>query len=90
MSMGAVYDGSSGSSCSSSDETESTLTERSGTSEVIEREFLMRMGGVVACGRESQQRVSRVHILQLRFSNRRPSSMVSAHLEKTAEGERIN
>lgn len=52
MSTGAVCDRSSTSSCSSSlDEMESTLAERSGTSDVINCEGLICKGGAVArCG----------------------------------------
>jgi len=37
------------------------------------------------CG-DLQQNVSRLYILQVRFSNRLPSWRVSAHLEKTGGG----
>ena len=69
----------------SSDAMESTLVDSSGMSFVPGRGLLMSIAGVVVnCGCDSQQKVSRFHIRQLRFSNRRPSSMESAHLEKTA------
>lgn len=70
----------------SSDEAESTLTDSSGMSAVRGLELERLISGVVVergCG--SQQNVSRFHILQLRFSSRRPSSIDSAHFEKTAE-----
>ena len=63
---------------------ESTLAERSGISDDVGLQLSMWIGGGFARGGfDSQQRVSRFHILQLRFSNLRPSSIVSAHLEKT-------
>lgn len=70
---------------STSDATESTLADNSGISLDFGRELTTLMAGVVAnCGCASQQKVSRFHNLQLRFSNLRPSSIDSAHLENTA------
>lgn len=40
------------------------------------------VAGIVAVG-SSQQKVSRFHTLQLKFSNRLPFSNDSAHFEKT-------
>lgn len=71
--------------CSASSEAiDSTLAESSGKSLDPGRLLSYSISGVVvSCGWCSQQNVSRFHILQLRFSNRRPSSIDSAHLEKT-------
>ena len=71
------------SSCSSSSEAaESTLADSSGISSGSRLDFwILRVGTVWSC---SQQKVSRFHNLQLRFSNRRPSSSDSAHFENTA------
>jgi len=60
-----------------SDSTDSILDESSGISPESRR--ARRISAV----RGSTQKVSRFHNLQLRFSSRRPSSMTSAHLEKT-------
>jgi hypothetical protein len=53
-------------------------------------EFLedMEIAGVVALASDmgSQQNVSLFHNLQLKFSNRRPSSNEPAHLENTRSG----
>jgi hypothetical protein len=48
----------------------------------------IEVAGVVALASEigSQQKVSRFHNLQLRFSRRRPSSREPAHREKTRRG----
>jgi len=68
---------------------ESKLRERPGISDDEYRpsESLAEteMVGVVALASDtgSQQNVSLFHILQLRFSNLRPSSNDAAHLEKT-------
>ena len=71
---------------SSTEEMESTLADRSGMSlELGLGRFISIAGVVASSGCDSQQKVSRFHILQLRFSNRRPSSIDSAHLEKTVE-----
>jgi hypothetical protein len=68
----------------SSDAAESTLDDNEGTSFGLGRRGRTSIAGVVArCGCASQQKVSRFHNLQLRFSNRFPSSIDSAHLEKT-------
>jgi len=72
----------------SSSANDSRLEERSGTSaEYRPSELLedMEIAGVVALASEtgSQQNVSLFHNLQLRFSNRRPSSNEPAHLENT-------
>ena len=77
----------------SSDAAESTLDDNEGTSFGLGRRGRTSMAGVVArCGCASQQKVSRFHNLQLRFSNLFPSSIDSAHLEKTGswESERLN
>lgn len=67
-----------------SDETESTLVDSSGTSLLRGLDLEKSIAGVVVnCGCDSQQSVSRFHIRQLKFSSRRPSSMESAHREKT-------
>lgn len=75
-----------GSSSGSSESSDSTLEESAGTS------FFLGLGGespiagvVASFGSVSQQSVSRAHIRQLRFSNLRPSSTVSAHFEKTEQ-----
>jgi len=82
-------DGDSSVASDSSDDTESTLAESSGTSLRPGLDVLMSIAGVVAnCGCVSQQRVSRFHIRQLRFSNRLPFSIDSAHFEKT--GANVN
>ena len=72
----------------SSSASESRLPDRLGTSAVYRPSELldeMEMAGVVALASEtgSQQKVSRFHNLQLRFSSLRPSSNDPAHLEKT-------
>jgi hypothetical protein len=73
----------------SSSAIESRLPERLGTS-VAYRPSELRaereMAGVVELASEmgSQQKDSLPHSLQLRFSNRRPSSSDAEHLEKTA------
>jgi hypothetical protein len=70
----------------SSDAAESTLEDNEGTSFGLGRRGRTSMAGVVArCGCASQQNVSRFHNLQLRFSNLFPSSIDSAHLEKTGK-----
>jgi hypothetical protein len=77
----------------SSDAAESTLDDNEGISFGLGRRGRTSMAGVVArCGCASQQKVSRFHNLQLRFSNLFPSSIDSAHLEKTGswESERLN
>jgi hypothetical protein len=72
-----------------SDVTESTLAESSGISLRSGQDRVMSIAGVVVnCGWDSQQSVSRFQIRQLRFSNRRPFSIDSAHLEKTDESRR--
>ena len=69
----------------SSEDTESTLADSSGTSLRPGLGCAMAMAGVVAnCGCVSQHRVSRFQMRQLRFSSLRPFSMDSAHFEKTA------
>lgn len=70
----------------SSDANESTLADNSGTSFDPGPGLETSIGGVVVnCGCDSQQRVSRPQILQLRFSNLRPSSIDSAHRENTVK-----
>ena len=72
------------SSSEASDTAESTLADNSGTSTFGGLELVISIAGVVAswgCG--SQQSISRFQTRQLRFSNRRPSSIESAHFEKT-------
>jgi hypothetical protein len=72
----------------SSDAAESTLDDSGGTSFALGCRRGTWIAGVVArCGCASQQNVSRFHNLQLRFSNRFPSSMDSAHFEKTRKRE---
>ena len=91
MSRGADVDEevlSLSNSSASSSASESRLPERLGTSvEYRPSEFLdaIEMAGVVAFASEtgSQQNVSLFHNLQLKFSNRRPSSNDPEHLEKT-------
>ena len=87
MSRGAVGGGGDDDSATvseSCEQRESTLAESSGTSFRPGLDLVMSMAGVfVNCGGVSQQRVSRFHIRQLRFSNLRPSSIDSAHFEKT-------
>lgn len=85
MSNGDMGDDSESSEASeSSDASESTLAERSGTSLRPGGVLAMSIAGVVVSeGWVSQQRVSRFHIRQLRFSSLRPFSIDSAHLEKT-------
>jgi hypothetical protein len=69
----------------SSDAAESTLEDNDGTSFALGCRRKTRIAGVVArCGCASQQKVSLFHNLQLRFSSRLPSSIDSAHFEKTA------
>ena len=64
--------------------TESTLLDSSGISRFFGRGLSVSLAGEDGnCGCESQQNVSRFHILQLIFSNLRPSSIDSAHFEKT-------
>lgn len=73
-------------SMASSSAKESRLPERLGISEVTEgadRLARLEMEGAVALAWGSQQKVSRFHNLQLRFSNRRPCSNDSEHLENT-------
>ena len=86
ISTGEAVDGCESSSfIECSEATESTLVDSRGTSEDTVVGLVISMAGVVAgwaCG--SQQSISRVHTLQLKFSSRRPSSTESAHLEKTA------
>jgi hypothetical protein len=68
----------------SSDAAESTLEDSEGISFGLGCRGRTWIAGVVArCGCASQQNVSLFHSLQLRFSNLFPSSMDSAHLEKT-------
>jgi hypothetical protein len=73
----------------SSSASDSRLPERLGTSVVEYRPsgllVAMEIAGVVALASEigSQQKVSLFHSLQLKFSNRRPSSNDAAHLENT-------
>lgn len=64
---------------SASEDTESTLSDNAGTSEEAGLDRLSSKLLVVC----SQQKVSRFQSLQLKFSNRLPCSMDSAHLEKT-------
>lgn len=69
-----------------SDVTESTLVDSSGKSLLRGLDLEKSIAGVVvSCGCDSQQSVSRFHIRQLKFSSRRPSSMESAHREKTKD-----
>lgn len=78
-------------SIASSSASEERLAERLGTSgtEYRPSELLaaIEIAGVVALASDigSQQKVSLFHNLQLRFSNRRPSSRDPAHREKTVE-----
>ena len=82
ISTGAV----SVASKAASDETESTLVDNSGTSLLRGLDLEKSIAGVVVnCGCDSQQSVSRFHIRQLKFSSRRPSSIESAHREKTKD-----
>ena len=75
-----------GSSSGSSESSDSTLEESAGTSFFLGLVLESPIAGVVASfGWVSQQSVSRAHIRQLRFSNLRPSSTVSAHFEKTEQ-----
>lgn len=75
-----------GSSSGSSESSDSTLEESAGTSFFLGLGLESPIAGVVASfGWVSQQSVSRAHIRQLRFSNLRPSSTVSAHFEKTEQ-----
>lgn len=68
----------------SSEVADSTLDESDGTSFRLGRCFDISIAGVVeSWGWASQQSVSRAHSRQLRFSNRFPPSIDSAHLEKT-------
>ena len=85
ISRGAVGEHSGFSGVSDSSEaTESTLDESSGTSFFFGLGLGSVIAGVVASfGWVSQQRVSRAQNRQLRFSSLRPSSTVSAHFEKT-------
>lgn len=65
---------------------DSTLAERPGTSLRLGLDLAKSIVGVVVwlcCGWCSQQRVSRFHNRQVRFSSRRPSSIDSAHFENT-------
>ena len=74
------------SSSKASESAESTLADNSGTSAFDGLDLVISTAGVVAnwgCG--SQQSTSRFQTRQLRFSSRRPSSIESAHFEKTAE-----
>lgn len=71
------------SGCSSED-AESTLDESDGTSFRLGRCLDISIAGVVEnWGCAGQQNVSLFHNLQLRFSNRFPPSIDSAHFEKT-------
>jgi hypothetical protein len=74
-------------SIASSSAKESTLPDKSGISAVyrpLEFREQIEIAGVVALASPcSQQKVSRFHNRQLRFSNRRPSSSEPAHREKT-------
>lgn len=89
ISSGAdVEEVSESNSRASSSGNESRLPERSGRSCVYwpsESLLEMEIAGVVALASPfgSQQKVSRVHNLQLKFSNLRPSSNDPEHLEKT-------
>ena len=75
-----------GSSSGSSESSDSTLEESAGTSFFLGLGLESPIAGVVTSfGCVSQQSVSRAHIRQLRFSNLRPSSTVSAHFEKTEQ-----
>jgi len=75
---------------STSDATESTLADSSGISLDFGLELATLIAGVVAsCGCASQQKVSRFHNLQLRFSSLRPSSIDSAHFENTARRDQL-
>ena len=85
MLRGTVGDGIESSFVSeSSEQIDLTLPESSGTSSRPGLDLEMSIAGVVVnCGCDSQQRVSRFHMRQLRFSRRLPSSIDSAHFEKT-------
>jgi hypothetical protein len=74
-------------SSTSEEEVESRLEESSGTS-CGEASFRLRSKAKPGDGVRSgaQQNVSREYILQLRFSNRLPSAIESAHLLNTVEG----
>lgn len=78
---------SSQSNSIASSSNDSTLPDSSGMSAVYrpsEIRFDIEIAGVVAFASPgSQQKVSRFHSLQLRFSSLRPSSNDPAHLEKT-------
>jgi len=66
---------------------DSALADSSGTSFFLGRGGVVNVGEVVNCGWDGQQSVSRFHILQLRFSSRRPSSMKGAFLAKTTRAK---
>lgn len=87
MSTGAEVElVSASNSMASSSARESTLPERSGRSaehRLSEPRTAIEMGAVVSTSLGAQQKVSRVHNLQLKFSRRRPSSNDPAHREKT-------
>jgi hypothetical protein len=70
----------------SAEKLESSEDERSGrlSGEEVRLEKWDDLSGW-RCG-DLQQKVSRLYILQVRFSNRLPSWRVSAHLEKTGGG----
>lgn len=73
----------------SSSANDSKLPERSGRSAVYRPSELLEdidIAGVVELASDtgSQQKVSLFHNLQLKFSNRRPSSNDPAHLENTS------
>ena len=92
MSIGVLWmgdDGGSSVASNSSEDRESTLAESSGTSLRPGLNLAMSIAGVVVnCGCVSQQRVSRFHMRQLKFSSLRPFSIDSAHFEKT--GPRVS
>ena len=68
----------------SSEDNESTLADSSGTSFRRGLDLAMSIAGVmVNSGCVSQQRVSRFHMRQLRFSSLLPFSIDSAHFENT-------
>ena len=68
---------------------DSTLAESSGTSFEPGREPFISMAGVIAsCGWGGQQKVSRFHNRQLRFSYRRPSGIELEHFENTVQSEK--
>jgi hypothetical protein len=88
MSRGEASVLSFSNSRASSSTKESRLPDSSGRSDEYRPSELLEaieIAGVVALASEvgSQQKVSRFHNLQLRFSRRRPSSNDPAHREKT-------